>query len=169
MEPYFIVYRPEGWGQKPFVESGNPYALGLRNNEPRKLFLGKKCYVLRFELLPISYRLKPVEFTTSYKSRDIVTKDSLLGSIHLSINPTTGARLLAIQSDTTFHEVDITFIENIGLNFLVSYAIANIRYVTDKEGVRQTQEQLKALGACCGADLKNTKLANALVIYYHKQ
>lgn len=119
------------WNVRPFAESNNPPILFQGHKYWTRLLLSKKCYVFGIE---VGAELKPSDndsltMVTLYYKGDINLADNNIADVFQDIKPPYSARLFAIKSDTPFDKVEIAFSSYDPHD----YAIANIRYVTDKD------------------------------------
>jgi hypothetical protein len=115
------------WNKPPFVENENPTVWSVNGSAPTMIKLSKKCYVLGFELSAAvnDFDIRPNTYVAKYTSGD-----QLIGFISNVVVAPNGARLFAVKSDLPFDGVEIFYSGNAPVP--EAWAIANIRYVTDK-------------------------------------
>lgn len=121
------------WNKAPYVEDENPAVLWMAGGDGTILTLSKKCYVFGFELSAEVGETSqaPFAYTVKYYDADNLPDGTPIGYLDNMVTSPSGARLFAIKSDIPFNRVQIYY-NSSPVYAPWSWAITNIRYITDK-------------------------------------
>jgi hypothetical protein len=121
------------WNKAPYVEDENPAVLWMAGGYGTTITLSKKCYVFGFELSAEVGETSqaPFAYSVKYYDADNLPDDTPIGFLDNEVTSPSGARLYAIKSDIPFNRVQIYY-NSSPVYEPWSWAITNIRYVTDK-------------------------------------
>lgn len=122
------------WNKAPYVEEENPAVLWMSGWYGTTITLSKKCYVFGFEMSAEVGETSqaPFPYTVKYYDADNLPNDTPIGYLDNEVTSPSGARIYAIKSDIPFNRVEIFYNSSPSLGSW-SWAITNIRYVTDKQ------------------------------------
>lgn len=121
------------WNKAPYVENENPTVLWMAGGYGTTITLSKKCYVFGFELSAEVGETSqaPFPYSVKYYDADNLPNDTPIGYLDNEVTSPSGARIFAIKSDIPFNRVQIYY-NSSPVYEPWSWAITNIRYVTDK-------------------------------------